>query len=63
MRTIGRPGKKTYVPCLRIELPGSFIRAHIIFLVLSCGGSLFWGVCVGGGLMKRWYELTIKRER
>ena len=26
MRTIGRPGKKTYVPCLRIELPGSFMR-------------------------------------
>ena len=27
MRTIGRPGKKkTYVHCLRIEVPGSFMR-------------------------------------
>ena len=29
MRTIGRPGKKTYVPSLRIELPGSFMRRYL----------------------------------
>ena len=38
MHTIGRPGKKKHVPCLRIELPGSFM--HIAPVGALCEGSM-----------------------